>query len=124
MFSRTTYTDTLQITRRVAGSSTIDPTTRLPVKGITEPPFDIEASVQPYRKGDADIQLPEGIRSEDVYIIRTPTKLLATIEQLEQEADETTIDGLSYKCYTVLNWSRRNSTTAHYEAMFIRKDLL
>lgn len=85
--------------------------------------FDAQGNLQPYRMGDSQQTLPEGLKAEDVLIFRTQTAI-NTVNQFSFEtADTTTIDGLEYIALNSANWNRFPSLSLnHYEVMLIRKD--
>ena len=114
-------THTLTITRTQANTGYIDEDGNY-VDGTTSN-FDINCNIQPFRKGDTEMELPEGVRSEDVRVIYTKTQLLNNIEQLNQEADTTVIDGLQYECHNVATWIGYQLRAAeNYKVMFVRVD--
>lgn len=115
-------TEKLTIQRRQAGGGYFDDNYQYiePTPELIE----IDCSVQPFRNGQSQIELPEGVRSSDARNVYTKTPILTNIEQQDQLPDITTIDGFEYECFNVENWSRYGLKVDHYRAVFIRKDKL
>lgn len=85
----------------------------------------IVCSLQPFRNGDQQLDLPDGIRSEDAYFIYTKTEILSADDrQPTQKADETEIKGVRYECFRVEDWTHYGLSTDHYKCVFIKKDKL
>jgi hypothetical protein len=85
--------------------------------------FDILCSIQPFKLGDIQKVLPEGITTNDAVIVRTKTSL-KTSEQIgvKEKADTTNLDGFTYEAFFSENWSRFGLSTDHYKVTFLRKD--
>ncbi len=91
------------------------------IKGTTSE-IGIRCSIQPFRKGDTQMTLPEGLRAEDVVMIYTKSPV-QTVDQFEGAvADTTTIDNLVYVAINVENWNRQGMRSDHFKAMFVRED--
>lgn len=86
-------------------------------------PFQAEGNLQPYDMGVSQMTLPEGLKSENVYIFRTKTSI-QTVDQFTFEtADTTVIDGLNFIALKSANWNKFPSMSLnHYEVMLTRKD--
>lgn len=87
--------------------------------------FPIQCNIQPFRSGDTQVVLPEGITVNDALIIYTAS-LVQTSDQFSgTKADETLIDGKSYVAFNIENWTRNSGfRQAHYKVLFVRKDKL
>ena len=85
--------------------------------------FDIDCNIQPFRMGEGQVILPEGVSSNDALVIRTKTAL-RTSEQVgkKKKADTTVIDGFTYEAFFDENWNRYGLKTDHHKVTFIRKD--
>lgn len=92
------------------------------VEGTPES-ISIRCNIQPYQQGDKSFILPEGIEAEDVRVVYTRTPLKTSSQHEETEADTTIIDGLTYVCKSVRDWSQNGMKLSHYEAFFVRQDL-
>ncbi len=89
----------------------------------TRSAFDIQCNIQPFKSGDEQDILPEGISTKDAVVVRSTTQL-KTSEQVQdkEKADTTTLDGLEYVAFFTENWNRYNLQTDHFKTTFIRKD--
>lgn len=85
----------------------------------------IRCSLQPYVKNSQEeVNLPEGIKQEDLRYVFTKT-LIRTADDINKiEADETIIDGFRYQCLSVKPFVGYGLRSDHYECMFARKDKL
>lgn len=63
--------------------------------------FNIQASVQPLKGRDL-LRLPEGLRTEELVTIYTPTQLFT--QGANQDPDVVTVAGLQYQVQTVEQW--------------------
>lgn len=85
----------------------------------------IRCSLQPYVKNSQEeLNLPEGIKQEDLRYILTKTPILVADDITKTEADEVEIIGIRYQCLSVKNFTGFGLKTDHYECMFARKDKL
>lgn len=113
---------TLSIVRKTAGTGYLDPTSRKWIQGTDEAAFDISCSVQPFRNGDNQLKLPEGVEANNAIVVLTKTELKTSDELTNQEPDTTTYKGQSYECFNVEDWTGHGLKTDHYRCVFIRKD--
>lgn len=90
----------------------------------TVSPFDTKGSIQPFRSGNTQIVLPEGVRAEDALIIYTKDPTIVTNQFDKVQADKTTIDGRVYEAFMSENWNRHGLTPDHFKTIFIREDLI
>ena len=89
-----------------------------------ETTVDILCNIQPFRMGDVQKTLPEGLRAEDAVIVYTET-LLRTVDQFDgTKADQIELDGRRYEALNVENWARNGLRLDHYKAVFVRQDKL
>lgn len=116
-------TSTLIITRYETSSGYYD-SNNMWVEGTTAKPITIEGSIQPFNKGNNQIDLPDGVRGDAAVFIYTKTKVRSQDDVNSYTADTTLIDGNLYECFYVEDWSRYNLKAVHYKAVFIRKDKL
>ncbi len=79
-------------------------------------------NLQPFRKGDVQSVLPEGLTANDARTYLTSTLLQTTDQFTETKADETTINGLVYVAFFVEDWSLSQLTVDNYEVTLVRKD--
>ena len=93
------------------------------VEDSTPATFDIECSIQPFKLGDVQKILPEGITTSNAVKIYTKTAL-KTSEQIgvKELADTTVIDGHTYEAFFDENWERFGLSIDHHKVTFIRKD--
>ena len=123
MTLRLLKTHTLSISRKDPDTGYIDPTTRRWVEG-TATAIDVQGSLQPFRSGESLIDLPEGIRTQDTRVFYSVDEIKTELEEINQEADETVIDNIAYKCFFVEPWKGLGLSIEHYRSIFIRKDKL
>ena len=87
-----------------------------------ETSLDIRCNIQPFRMGDTQQTLPEGLRAEDAVIVYTET-LLRTVNQFTGTVpDEIELDTQRYEALNVENWARNGLRLDHYKVLFVRKD--
>lgn len=84
----------------------------------------IKCSLQPFRNGDSQRDLPEGIRSDEVYVVYTKTPILSADDRTKRKADEIEIQGVRFECFFAENWNWYGLNSDHYKAVFIKKDKL
>ncbi len=94
------------------------------INSVSETTVPIRCSLQPFRNGDQQLDLPDGIRSEDAYFVYTKTEILSGDDRTKQQADETEIKGVRYECFRVEDWTHYGLSTDHYKGVFIKKDKL
>ena len=112
---------TIPVFRRLEASGYLDENNRW-VEGNEEDCFNIKCSIQPFRNGDEQIELPEGVRTEEVRYVFTKTELFTNDENLEREADEIEYKDFRWECFSVEDWTGHRLRTDHYRCVFIRKD--
>lgn len=81
-----------------------------------------QGSLQPWSKGEMQIEVPAGVRVKDVRLFYTKTKLQTADEQLGKDPDTTTIDGIEYEVYDQADWNQYGLSVDHYCAVLIRRD--
>ena len=113
----------LNIYRKTASGGYLDDNGNW-VDSATETVIPIKCSLQPFRNGDQQIDLPEGISSKDSYFIFTKTEVLSADDRTDTKADETEIKGVRYECFWVEDWTHYGLSTDHYKCVFIKKDKL
>lgn len=87
--------------------------------------FDIRCSIQPFRLGNTQTVLPEGVTANDAVFVFTQTEIRTVNQFSLTEADTTEIDSREYVAFNVENWSRHSGLTPnHFKVVFIRKDKL
>lgn len=86
------------------------------------PPIIAQGSLQPWSKGEMQVEVPAGVRVKDVRLFYTKTKLQTADEQLEKDPDTTTIDGIEYEVYDQADWNQYGLSVDHYCAVLVRKD--
>ena len=89
--------------------------------------INIKGSIQPLTDGFTQIDLPEGVRNTDVFLVYTKTKLQYAEETTGQTPDEIEVDGYRYELYKSGNWNlhrMKRLRAKHYRHIFIRKDKL
>lgn len=86
--------------------------------------FTIDGNSQPFRLGDKQVILPEGVSANDARVVRSKV-LLNTSDQFgdKKKADTTVINGLVYEAFFVEDWNSYGLKTDHYKTTFIKKDL-
>ena len=82
-----------------------------------------KGSLQPFKQGDNQTILPEGITANDTRIYYTVTQLKTGSQYIKQDADYTVIDGLEYEVFAVEDWSRYGLSVDHYKCILVRRDL-
>lgn len=123
MTSKLLKTHTLTITRKTPDTGYIDPSTKRWVAGSSVP-IEVVGGLQPIKAGEKLIDLPDGIRTIDTKVFYSKDEIKTELEQINQEADETVIDGIDYKCFFVEAWTGTGLRSDHYKSIFIRKDKL
>jgi len=93
------------------------------VDGVSSTPVRIVGSIQPYGKGHTKNELPDGVRTDDVVILRSKSKLVTQDDLLKTTPDEMEYLGATYQCFTADKWSQ-GLRSDHYMGIFIRKDKL
>lgn len=93
------------------------------VKGA-ETVIPIKCSLQPYRNGRTERDLPDGVYSEDAFFVYSKSEMLTTDEFSNRVADQIEIDGRRYECFFSEPWVFYNLQADHYKAIFIKKDKL
>lgn len=94
------------------------------VDGTTLDPFTVKGSLQPFRQGKSKVELPDGVRQQDVRLFYTKAILTTSDEILNQEADTTLIDGIPYECWYVEPWVGNSLMTDHHKVFWVREDRL
>ncbi len=84
--------------------------------------FDTTGSIQPFRTGNTQTILPEGVRAEDALIIYTKDPIVVTNQFDKLQADKTTIDDRVYEAFMSENWNRHGLTPDHFKTIFLRED--
>ena len=97
--------NSLTIERRTAGAGFLDDDGNYIEPSVSEN-INIRCSIQPFRNGDEQVELPEGVETDDAEFVYTQTLLLTNDEFTNQDADEALINGRRYECFRVENWSR------------------
>lgn len=88
-------------------------------------PITIQGNIQPTSRGVRQLDIPEGIRASDTFILRTPYVLYTTDDQSTNYSDEITRNGFTYECFEAEPWVDYGLTNAeHHKYLFIRKDKL
>jgi hypothetical protein len=126
MTPRLLRTHALTITRYTDSEAVYDPVTgRYDNSGISSTTFDIKCSIQPFRLGDRELKLPDGITAEDARFVYTdPSNPIRTSSQYDKViADTTVIEGIEYEAFDSSNWTGFGLRTDNYKVVFIRKDL-
>jgi hypothetical protein len=91
-------------------------------ENISDEGFDIQCSIQPLGKNLVKM-LPEGYTKIDSRTVRTTSILRTTSQFTELSADETEIDGLTYRCFARDPWNTHGLQSDHNNYIFILKDL-
>tara|TARA_R110000744_G_scaffold341723_2_gene446911 strand:+ start:128 stop:505 length:378 start_codon:yes stop_codon:yes gene_type:complete len=81
-------------------------------------------SIQPYKQGSREYQLPEGIKTSDALILLGVTPVKEADQFERTKADRVLIDSRYYIADNVANWARHGSNADHYTSIFIREDKL
>lgn len=117
-------THTQTITRYDSSDSQYDPNTGQYSVEVVGTTFDIKCSVQPFRNGKNQIELPEGVTSNDTIVIYTDeANILQTADQFGKgRADTTEYRGRVYECFYVEYWGGYGLITDNVKAIFIRRD--
>jgi len=92
----------------------------------SETPDDIpiNCSIQPYRKGEHQVVMPEGVMSKDTLVFYTQNQVKTVNQFTFKEADRYIEGLLTYVAFDVANWGRHLIRTAHYQVLFVREDKL
>ena len=80
-------------------------------------------ALQPLGIGIQTNILPEGYRESDARIFYTKTKVFADSVLKNTVADETVIDGETYKVIDCGDWSTNLSRLAHYKVVIVKKEV-
>lgn len=94
------------------------------VEGTTTTTIPIKASVQPFNRGNNQIELPEGVRGDAAVFVYTKTKVRSQDDVKGYTADTILLEDDVYECFYVEDWSRYSLKPTHYKTVFIRKDKL
>jgi len=89
---------------------------------VSDESFDIQCSIQPLGKNLVKM-LPEGYTKTDSRTIRTTSVLRTTSQFTKFSADETDIEGLTYRCFAEDAWDTHGLQSDHRNYIFILKDL-
>lgn len=92
------------------------------VKG-TYSVYTIDCSVLPYKDGKESKILPDGVKTGEAFVVRSPDfNLIPTDDDSEQEGDIAIIGGKEYECLFVEDWSSVGRAASHYKGIFVKKD--
>jgi hypothetical protein len=81
-----------------------------------------KGNLQPFKQGKERIDLPEGIRSSEVKIYYTTTKLETADDHENGLPDETIIDNVVYEVYDVEDWDTPAYRSKNYKVFLVRGD--
>lgn len=116
-------THLLTFTRTADGDGYLDPETRQWVSGEDTSEVIAQGSLQPFRGRTREYQ-ENGLRQSDLKVFYTPTLLRSVNEYTMQEADEVTLDGITYIVVSTENWRIPGSSIGHYRVLLGQKDKL
>lgn len=118
-------THTLTLTRYLDKGQQYDPATGKYSTDVVGTTLDITCSVQPFRQGNSQVKLPEGVTPQDTIVVYTaPSNVIQTSSQFTKvPADTTVYKGLVYEAFHAEDWSGYGLKTDNYKAIFIRRDL-
>jgi hypothetical protein len=91
----------------------------------TEVTTGFKCNWQPYKDGNFQTILPEGIKSTDAFNAFTKTLIRTANQFTYEEADQTTYEGRRYYAYALMDWTHAlrgvgSGRLDHYEVIFIR----
>jgi hypothetical protein len=91
-------------------------------EGTEDDPVVATGNLQPYRQGKERVDLPEGIKARHAKVFYTTTLLLGYDDISNQEADKTTIDGVTFVVYDAEDWDTPAYRSKHYKVYLVRED--
>lgn len=92
------------------------------VESIFQDPVDLTCNIQPLSSGKSKVILPDGVRTDDVIILRTLTQLTIADHWETEEGDEVEYKGLRYEIFKEEDWSSYGLMSDHYKYLLKRKD--
>jgi hypothetical protein len=103
------------------GDGYLDPETREWIRDETPNVFKVKGSLQPFTGKTRELQV-QGLKSVDVRVFYTKSKLKTVEEYGEASADTTKINGIPYIVNNVEDWTGVSRRIDHYRAILIKMD--
>lgn len=92
------------------------------VEGTPSAPFPVKGSLQPFKMGRSQQDLPSGITAKDARLFYTVEDLQVGDEYTNSEPDTTEIDGIPFEAYHSAPWVGYGMQTEHYQVVLVRRD--
>lgn len=93
-----------------------------PVPSATTP-INALGSLQPFKKGNSKIVLPEGVSASDAFTYYTETLIQGENQFSKEAADKTTIKGQTYRAFHAMDWSINLMKSDHFKVILVKDDL-
>lgn len=94
------------------------------VQADFQDPVDLSCNIQPLSSGKTKVILPDGVRTDDVIILRTRTQLTIADQYDTEEGDEVEYKNIRYEIFKEEDWNGYGLQTDHYKYLMKRKDQL
>lgn len=94
------------------------------VQSFFEEAIEYDCNIQPLSAGKKEIILPDGVRTDDVIIVRSNTPLVMSDQYGTEEGDEIEYKGIRYEIFKEEDWNGYGLHSDHYKYLMKRKDQL
>lgn len=83
---------------------------------------DLHCNIQPFNTAKSKIILPDGVRTDDIIVLRTRTQLTIADHYKEEEGSLIEYKGIRYEIFMEKDWSSYGLASDHFEYLFKRQD--
>ncbi|QDP64752.1 MAG: hypothetical protein GOVbin2917_67 [Prokaryotic dsDNA virus sp.] len=92
------------------------------VQADFQDPVDLHCNIQPLNSAKQKIILPDGVRTDDMLVLRTRTSLNIADHYGTEEGDEISYKNVRYEIFKEEDWNGYGLATDHYKYIMKRKD--